>query len=212
MALPFLARSVLSHARPAPRAIRYFSNTFVPAATTARLDPQPEWVQHAEAFRLRELEWKRYRRARNWRWGRNLTFASLGFAAVYFTIHYPSEETVTSILGKSPKIKRILDDAATKSPGGEYVELGLEKAVPASLTDETLRGVKLLGPRRAYWSQSQQELLHFQWFGALLSGWPTVVHGGAIATTLSEAMSTAAALIETEAGTQRGSYAWIIYH
>ncbi|KAJ9635383.1 hypothetical protein H2199_008386 [Coniosporium tulheliwenetii] len=65
--------------------------------------------------------------------------------------------------------------------------------VPTPYTHSTLPGSRALGhfgPRtvqRTFYNPSTRELVQAVWLGGALSGWPGVVHGGAIATVLGEA-------------------------
>lgn len=141
-------------------------------------------------------QWASYRRARRWRYFRNFTFLSLGFFPVWLLLHPPDDpllsEALSHNLANLPQVRQLLDDAATKPLDQCYAEIDLSRRGSASLTDKTLKGGNLLGPQRAFWSDSEQELLVFVWFGVLLNGWPGVVHGGAIGTVISDAMSVAA--------------------
>ncbi|KAK8193656.1 uncharacterized protein BKA78DRAFT_123643 [Phyllosticta capitalensis] len=46
----------------------------------------------------------------------------------------------------------------------------------------------LLGPRRVWWNAQKDQGVSVGWAGSGVAGWPTVVHGGAIATVLIEAV------------------------
>ncbi|OQO02335.1 hypothetical protein B0A48_11889 [Cryoendolithus antarcticus] len=59
---------------------------------------------------------------------------------------------------------------------------------------KTLQGSKGLGVERVFWDRGEQRLVAIVWFGGALSGWPSVTHGGLIATMLSEKLALAAAL------------------
>lgn len=188
------------------KALRSFSSGPYTLTNVAQANSNPDWVQHSALAAEREHQWKKYRRARNLR-----RFAALGIFTTVFVIGknvlgnvFDASErnfqVIDEKLAKLPQVRQLLEDAATRSLRDTYAEINLDKRVPSTLTDHTLNSNLLLGPKRAFWSHSQKELLFFQWFGMFLSGWPSVVHGGAVATAMSEAMSRAAACIEPTAG------------
>jgi len=61
---------------------------------------------------------------------------------------------------------------------------------------QQLQGMKGLGVERIFWDRGEHMLVAVVWFGASLSGWPGVTHGGAIATALTEKLALAASLAE----------------
>jgi acyl-coenzyme A thioesterase PaaI-like protein len=63
-----------------------------------------------------------------------------------------------------------------------------------------LQGMKGLGVERIFWNGGEKKLVAVMWFGPALCGWPGVVHGGVIATALSEKMALAATLAEDKGG------------
>ncbi|KAK6434674.1 hypothetical protein LTR95_009140 [Oleoguttula sp. CCFEE 5521] len=76
-------------------------------------------------------------------------------------------------------------------PSGEAAGVG--QGERGSLIS-TLQGSKGLGVERVFWDRGEQRLVAIVWFGGALSGWPSVTHGGLIATILSEKLALAAAL------------------
>ncbi|CBX92995.1 hypothetical protein LEMA_P038960.1 [Plenodomus lingam JN3] len=52
-----------------------------------------------------------------------------------------------------------------------------------------MSGTRGLGVQRAFWNANAQEMVAVVWIGGGLSGWPGVVHGGAIATIFEEVMA-----------------------
>lgn len=177
--------------------------TIATAVRAQHSDARPEFTEAALA-ETRQEQWKRYRRSRTWRRIGKFALIGLGFLPIYMMFHPLEEKHLVSAaerdLDKHPMIRQLVEDAATKPLRGGHAEINMEKRVPSTLSDETLKSSQLLGPKRAFWSHSQQELLYFQWFGMLLSGWPTVVHGGAVATAFLEAFSRAAACMEPTSG------------
>ncbi|OCK78006.1 hypothetical protein K432DRAFT_406818 [Lepidopterella palustris CBS 459.81] len=61
--------------------------------------------------------------------------------------------------------------------------------VTRTLTQQAMAGAGGLGIQRAFWNAATRELIAVVWFGGALSGWPGLVHGGAIATVLDEGLS-----------------------
>ncbi|KAK6440816.1 hypothetical protein LTR95_002971 [Oleoguttula sp. CCFEE 5521] len=61
---------------------------------------------------------------------------------------------------------------------------------------KTLQSSSGLGVERVFWDRGEQRLVAIVWFGGALSGWPSVTHGGLIATILSEKLALAAALAQ----------------
>ncbi|KAF2787214.1 hypothetical protein K505DRAFT_258206 [Melanomma pulvis-pyrius CBS 109.77] len=55
-------------------------------------------------------------------------------------------------------------------------------------TEQTLAGSQGLGIQRAFWNSETRELVAVVWIGGALSGWPTLAHGGAVATIFEDAM------------------------
>lgn len=49
-----------------------------------------------------------------------------------------------------------------------------------------------MGVFRVFWNEAEKRSISVVFFGGGLSGWPGVVHGGAIATVLDEALGTVA--------------------
>jgi hypothetical protein len=52
-----------------------------------------------------------------------------------------------------------------------------------------MSGTRGLGVQRAFWNADTREMVAVVWIGGGLSGWPSVAHGGAIATIFEEAMA-----------------------
>ncbi len=52
-----------------------------------------------------------------------------------------------------------------------------------------MSGTRGLGVQRAFWNAETKEMVAVLWIGGGLSGWPGVVHGGAIATVFEEIMA-----------------------
>ncbi|KAK5131727.1 hypothetical protein LTR08_000616 [Meristemomyces frigidus] len=58
----------------------------------------------------------------------------------------------------------------------------------------SLQGAKGLGVERLFYDRGEHMLVAVVWFGASLSGWPGVTHGGVIATALSDKLALTASL------------------
>lgn len=52
-----------------------------------------------------------------------------------------------------------------------------------------LSGTQGLGVQRAFWNAETREMVAVLWIGGALAGWPSVCHGGAIATIFEETMA-----------------------
>jgi len=52
-----------------------------------------------------------------------------------------------------------------------------------------LAGSQGLGIQRAFWNAETREMVAVVWIGGALSGWPSLAHGGAIATIFEDVMS-----------------------
>jgi hypothetical protein len=52
-----------------------------------------------------------------------------------------------------------------------------------------MNGTRGVGVQRAFWNSETREMVAVVWIGGGLSGWPSVAHGGAIATIFEEAMA-----------------------
>ncbi|KAK3071396.1 hypothetical protein LTR53_008708 [Teratosphaeriaceae sp. CCFEE 6253] len=70
-----------------------------------------------------------------------------------------------------------------------------------------MQGAKGLGAERLFWNREEQKLVAVVWFGAALSGWPGVAHGGVIATALTEKTALAAALAQGMGGDSKSAAA-----
>ncbi|KAK3215421.1 hypothetical protein GRF29_19g3238339 [Pseudopithomyces chartarum] len=85
------------------------------------------------------------------------------------------------------------------SKGNGWVELDVRTHIAEStddehsttrpLTSQTLAGSRALGVQRAFWNADTRELVAAVWIGTALSGWPTLAHGGAIATIFEDCMA-----------------------
>ncbi|KAF2708297.1 hypothetical protein K504DRAFT_382369 [Pleomassaria siparia CBS 279.74] len=93
-------------------------------------------------------------------------------------------------------------DTPSDAPEGEkkdWVELHFKRNITESpddedkmtriVTQQTMAGSQGLGIQRAFWNTVTRELIAVVWIGGALAGWPTVAHGGAIATIFEDAMS-----------------------
>lgn len=70
-----------------------------------------------------------------------------------------------------------------------------------TMTAQTLAGSRSLGIQRAFWNVDTHELVAVVWFGTALSGWPTLAHGGAVATIFEDCMSRMVAGPDASIGT-----------
>ncbi|KAF2097666.1 hypothetical protein NA57DRAFT_76478 [Rhizodiscina lignyota] len=143
-----------------------------------------------------EDQWRAHRRARRWRYARNIFFFTLAFGSASFFLRPLPEDLMIEALNHEldehlPIVQKLRLDAATKPLQQCFQEIDLTRSPSSTLTEETLTGSHLLGPQRAFWSSGQRELILIAWFGWKLNGWPSVAHGGAIATVMSDAMSRA---------------------
>ena len=59
---------------------------------------------------------------------------------------------------------------------------------------DRMQGAKGLGVERVFWDSREDKLVAVVWFGGSLCGWPGVTHGGALAISMAEKLSLAAAL------------------
>lgn len=72
--------------------------------------------------------------------------------------------------------------------------------VTRTLTQKTMAGSGGLGIQRAFWNPVTRELIAVVYFGGRLSGWPGLVHGGAIATVFEDGFSRVVAGPDTAIG------------
>ncbi|KAJ4335818.1 hypothetical protein N0V95_008781 [Ascochyta clinopodiicola] len=68
------------------------------------------------------------------------------------------------------------------------VDLGKSEVEQGGLLG-VMSGTRGLGVQRAFWNAETREMVAVVWIGGGLSGWPSVAHGGAIATIFEEAMA-----------------------
>ncbi|KAF2155637.1 hypothetical protein K461DRAFT_290646 [Myriangium duriaei CBS 260.36] len=66
------------------------------------------------------------------------------------------------------------------------------------MTRGALGGSRGLAVERVFWNARESELVAVVWLGDALCGWPKVVHGGLLATTIGEKAGMAAALLRDE--------------
>ena len=95
------------------------------------------------------------------------------------------------------QIKAAADTEDSKGTG--WIELDVKTHIAESkddehsttrpLTSQTLAGSRALGIQRAFWNAETRELVAAVWIGTALSGWPTLAHGGAIATIFEDCMA-----------------------
>ncbi|KAL1606653.1 hypothetical protein SLS60_004059 [Paraconiothyrium brasiliense] len=92
-----------------------------------------------------------------------------------------------------------VDESSEAKERNEWVELHVKTHITESkdnegdqtrtITGHALAGSKGLGVQRAFWNPKTKELVAVVWIGTALSGWPTMAHGGAIATIFEDCMS-----------------------
>lgn len=83
-----------------------------------------------------------------------------------------------------------LSSAADEEAYKAWVEIDLGKGeVQKGGLLGALSGTRGLGVQRAFWNAETREMVAVVWIGGGLSGWPSVAHGGAIATIFEEAMA-----------------------
>jgi hypothetical protein len=90
----------------------------------------------------------------------------------------------------------IRNENAEKSNTKGWVEVDVD-FVKNGKTDESggagildaISGTRGLGVQRAFWNAETQEMVAVVWIGGGLAGWPSVAHGGAIATVFEETMA-----------------------
>lgn len=90
-------------------------------------------------------------------------------------------------------------DSEDDGKKSDWIELDVKTNITESKEDEgkstrtltlhTLAGSKGLGIQRAFWNVDTKELVAVVWIGTALGGWPTMAHGGAIATIFEDCMS-----------------------
>ncbi|KAF9698399.1 hypothetical protein EKO04_003825 [Ascochyta lentis] len=68
------------------------------------------------------------------------------------------------------------------------IDLGKREVEEGGLLG-VMSGTRGLGVQRAFWNAETREMVAVVWIGGGLSGWPSVAHGGAIATIFEEAMA-----------------------
>lgn len=113
-----------------------------------------------------------------------------------------SEFKVTVLRGKcNPAAAKYLGQDATWReirPGGGVAREG-------RMTHDAMAGARGLGVERVFWNGKAKELVAVVWFGGSVTGWPGVVHGGAIATAMAEKMALAARLVREPAAADEGA-------
>lgn len=72
-----------------------------------------------------------------------------------------------------------------------------------TITKHSLAGSKGFGVQRAFWNSETRELVAVVWFGGGMSGWPSIAHGGAIATMFQDAMARMIAGPNVSIGTRK---------
>ncbi|KAF2839881.1 hypothetical protein M501DRAFT_743351 [Patellaria atrata CBS 101060] len=72
-----------------------------------------------------------------------------------------------------------------------FVEIlpGHGQAVSRTFTRKSLAGSNKVGQTRTFFNPSTKEVIAVIWFGTLVSGWPTITHGGVIATIMQDNMT-----------------------
>lgn len=68
------------------------------------------------------------------------------------------------------------------------------------LSSTLLRGSRGLGIQKAYYNPTTNDLYALVYFGPALAGWPSITHGGAIATVMEESMARCAGLVQRNEG------------
>ncbi|MCJ1479312.1 hypothetical protein MMC13_007997 [Lambiella insularis] len=76
-----------------------------------------------------------------------------------------------------------------------YASLSAEEK-PHHLTAGAMAGSRGLGVHRVFWNEAEQRSISVVYFGAALTGWPGVTHGGAIATLLQESVERVGGRVE----------------
>ena len=101
-----------------------------------------------------------------------------------------------------PKTPSTLSHTLSSAPDEEeraWTELEVKRSITESAEDmdkptqvvtrQTLAGSQGLGIQRAFWNAETREMVAVVWIGGALSGWPSLAHGGAIATIFEDVMS-----------------------
>lgn len=158
---------------------------------------RPRWINDgaraqqsladAEFEEQMRQEWANYHSRRSRRRWRNRLFLALGFAnvtSVYIWARTRERRTVDT--------SRYGDDDLR--PLGSLPVGPLPAWKRSTFVDETLNGRDLILREDLLWAKGNRtEWITMVWLGKALCGWPGVVHGGVVATAVSDAMSQAAA-------------------
>jgi hypothetical protein len=101
-----------------------------------------------------------------------------------------------------PKTTETLSHTPLSTPDDEktaWTELEVKRSITEAAEDmdkptqivtrQTLAGSQGLGIQRAFWNAETKEMVAVVWIGGALSGWPSLAHGGAIATIFEDVMS-----------------------
>ncbi|KAK6860285.1 hypothetical protein PG995_003921 [Apiospora arundinis] len=94
---------------------------------------------------------------------------------------------------KLPVVQELSADPAWES-WHAYDDRTSDEKRKSSITAGALSGSKALAYQRVFWNPSTGEVVNVVYFGGGTSGWPGVVHGGALATVLDETLGRCAIL------------------
>lgn len=95
---------------------------------------------------------------------------------------------------KLPIVRELSADPAWQSWHAYEDRTNSEEKRRGSVTAGALSGSKALAYQRVFWNPATGELVNVVYFGGGTSGWPGVVHGGALATVLDETLGRCAIL------------------
>ncbi|KAK8064731.1 hypothetical protein PG994_007369 [Apiospora phragmitis] len=114
----------------------------------------------------------------------------------------PEDQYVTAGIheraAKLPIVQKLSADPAWQSwaayEGDRHNSTSSSEKRKSSVTAGALSGSKGLAYQRVFWNPATGELVNVVYFGGGTSGWPGVVHGGALATVLDETLGRCAIL------------------
>ena len=103
----------------------------------------------------------------------------------------PEDEALLSKLrrdlGDLPIVKELRGHQEQWTEYDAYASLPVE-AKRTSMTARAMHGSRGLGIQRIFWNEEEKRLINVVFLGGYLTGWPGVVHGGAVATMLHESL------------------------
>lgn len=99
-----------------------------------------------------------------------------------------NSNTHTPLHSGSAMVGKGASSASSFSTNRDWLELDLDsgKEEDKSSMLSAMDGTRGIGVQRAFWNPGAKEMVLVVWIGEGLSGWPGIVHGGAIATVFEE--------------------------